>query len=1534
MMYGQDDDAKTTRAGSGSYWIYSLLLFGLYVLVAYSSLNLAFAATNVSPVWPPTGLAVACLLLGGLRFWPSIALGAFVANLLSFPASGDVTVNMLASAFIGVGNALEAWVGAYLIQRYASGASSFDRLLYVFRFAGIGAVACSISASIGVTTLVVGQFVPAAAAPGVWLTWWLGDVVGLLVLVPLIVSLVRVNDGDTRDASWGVASALVLSTVIISIVVFLPEVGSRGFKQMLLFLYVPCLAASAFYFGLRGVSVLTAAIAAIAVAVTLEGDGPFVFGTIHASLIALDCFLLLWVLTGMVLAADLKERTTVHGQNLRDFLPPWIALMLALVLTGVAWRLTTTNVEQEADDRFSFLVSAIQARIADRMTDYEQVLRGAAGLFYASDEVTARDWKRYFEELLVEEGYPGIQGVGYAEYLVGTEAVRVFEGYIRAQGYPQFSVHPQSERLIYTPVTYLEPFDWRNQRAHGYDMFSEPNRRWALVRARDSGRTTVSHKITLVQETDVGIQAGFLMYVPIYGGDVLPAELDDRRETIKGYAYSPFRMNDLMEGILGDQFPLVAVEVYDGDTIDEQGLLYRSFVRPDGPHENERRSNTATIPITDLNWTVRVRALPAFNQTVDYEKAHIVLVGGILISLLLFSFVRALAMTRSKALILANEMTSALRESEGKFATLAESANEAIFIADSDGKIQSWNRSAFLIFGYAQRDIVGQSWVTLVPKEQSSEQFRRLRTLASYPNETLSEQNFQIDCIRRDGDRFPAEFSLSKWRTGDQTFFGVILRDVTERRLVKKRLEDARVAAEAASKAKTEFVANMSHEIRTPMNAMLGMTQILSKTELTSEQKRYVNMVQSAGRSLLGILNDVLDFSKIEAGKMELSHEAFNLDELTTTLASIMALDAADKKLELAIGVEPNVPKELVGDELRLRQVLINLLTNAIKFTEKGEVSLMIRLLDRREQEATIEFVVRDTGIGMSDEQVEHLFEEFTQADSSMTRRFGGTGLGLAITRKLVYLMGGSIHVTSRLDHGSEFSVRIPLTVSRFKRDYTALPTLEDLKVMIVDDNRMSREYLQKLLQTWRWQVDAESSPKALIDRVENASSAVADYDIFLLDWRMPNIDGLALARSLRGYPACEKAVIILMLDAYAKDEVSESEAVQWVDAVLLKPVTSSQLYDRLHEVLAERHRPAVVDRSSQALGEDRLDGAHLLLVEDNVLNQIVASGFLEAAGAEVIIAADGQLAVDRLRAEADRFDLVLMDVQMPVLDGISATTIIRKELKLSLPILAMSAGVLDVERESCLKAGMNGFIGKPIDEDYLIRTIRTHLGHLGVTPTQNGDQSYRALDAAVAASNLPSREVVNFDHLQPLLEASPESRESILSAVASMVDKGDAPLDDAYNHWRDGRVESAAKLIHTLRGAVGTLGGTGFSELALNLEKSLPASSETELQPLWDYVQSEHRRVLEAARDWLHRHQSSPSTPPVASTALSHDDLENLKAMLAEHNLRAQALFSQYRDAFARLLSPEKMQAVDEAMKRLEYDWVASVISELQGDL
>jgi signal transduction histidine kinase/CheY-like chemotaxis protein len=521
----------------------------------------------------------------------------------------------------------------------------------------------------------------------------------------------------------------------------------------------------------------------------------------------------------------------------------------------------------------------------------------------------------------------------------------------------------------------------------------------------------------------------------------------------------------------------------------------------------------------------------------------------------------------------------------------------------------------------------------------------------------------------------------------------------------RTQLQAALVNAEAASRAKGVFVANMSHEIRTPLNAVLGMAHLLGTTPLAPAQREYLRMISSSGEALLDILNDILDYSKVEAGKLELLDAEFSLYDTVDTLSSIMCVNAAPKDIELVIGIEPEVPTRLVGDSHRLLQILVNLTGNAIKFTEHGEVVLRVSLVSREGEQARVRFSVKDSGVGIAPERQGQLFTAFTQADAGVARHYGGSGLGLAICKRLVDLMHGEIGLNSTRGVGSEFWFVLPMRVSA-----DASPALQSgaasvREVLVVDDSAIAREFVSKSVERLGWHPQEVGSGAEAVSRVADPSTP---FDVLLIDWRMPGMDGLQTSKAIRALKDVAQPPIVIMVTALGRDQVLGSADADCIDAVVNKPTTPSKILDAVMEAHAKRHGGYRSQRSLYTPPRvvKRLQGVRMLLVEDNYINQQVARGILEAEGAVIATADNGQIAVDLLSRQAGAFDLVLMDVQMPVMDGLEATRRIRRDLQLGLPILAMSAGVTQDEREVCFQAGMNDFIAKPLEPQAVVQSI------------------------------------------------------------------------------------------------------------------------------------------------------------------------------------------------------------------------------------
>lgn len=757
---------------------------------------------------------------------------------------------------------------------------------------------------------------------------------------------------------------------------------------------------------------------------------------------------------------------------------------------------------------------------------------------------------------------------------------------------------------------------------------------------------------------------------------------------------------------------------------------------------------------------------------------------------------------------------------------LIDNLPDLIYIKDRNGRYVLDNTAHSKFLGASSMDeVVGKTAFDFLPAEVAVAYAAEENATITL-GETLREREEPV--FYPDGSQVWHLSTRVPLRDSSGEVVGLvgIGRDITERKRAESELQRAKEAAESATRAKSEFLANMSHEIRTPMNGIIGMTELVLESDLSPEQREFLNIVRTSANSLLSLLNNILDFSKIEAGKFDLDYVEFNLrDSLTDTLQTL-ATRAHQKRLELACHVLPQAPDSLIGDPHRLRQVIINLVGNAIKFTEMGEVVLHVEL-DRshtdgpsrgpslpkpeadappyeQAREVWLHFAVSDTGIGIDPDKQKTVFEPFAQADGSTTRRYGGTGLGLAITAELIRMMGGHIWVESNPNQGTTVHFRARFYEGAGTTSVLAEPeSLHHLPVLVVDDNATNRRILEEVLTGWKMKPTIADSAQGALAALQQGHKDSGSFALALLDVHMPDIDGFTLVEWIKDLPQQEQPKIMMLTSADGRRDIARCQELG-VAAYLMKPVKQSDLLNSILTVLGtsalKETGPPLLLRQTFAEGQLPL---HILLVEDNIINQRLAAHLLEKNGHEVVTAAGGREALAAL--EQHTFDVALMDVQMPDMDGLEATAAIREAEKTSgahLPIIAMTANVLEGDRDRCLQAGMDSYVSKPLEARELFRALEKIVpAERSAEPLAPPDE-----DLVLDKASLLARLGDDLDLLAEITGLLFESSPGQLSAIKEAIEN---------NNGKD--LERAA---HALKGAVANLSGTAAFEAALKLEK------------------------------------------------------------------------------------------------------------------
>ena len=882
---------------------------------------------------------------------------------------------------------------------------------------------------------------------------------------------------------------------------------------------------------------------------------------------------------------------------------------------------------------------------------------------------------------------------------------------------------------------------------------------------------------------------------------------------------------------------------------------------------------------------------------------------------------------------------TSLRQSNTLMNQIMAAASEiAIISTNLEGLTTLFNSGAENLFGWQAEEVVGR------------ENFTRLHLANQFPAtadqgagslegfaaiiasaEADGRESHEWTFVRKDGSQFTGLLLITPTVSASRSTTGYlcIVQDITLRRTLEDEMQRARRLAEEASRLKSDFLANMSHEIRTPMNGIIGMTHLVLNTEMTLRQRDYLKKIQQSGQQLMRIINDILDISKIEAGKLAIEHTDFELEATLASVVNLIAERTADKGLELILDVASDVPVDVVGDSLRLGQVLINYANNALKFTERGEITLVVRVRELCADNVLLWFAVRDTGIGLSEEQRGRLFTVFTQGDASTTRLYGGTGLGLAISKQLAEMMGGEVGVDSLPGVGSTFWFTARLGIShKQKRELLPEPDLRGRHVLVVDDNDNARQVLNEMLNSMSFVVDVADSGHDAVTLVEQADRNKRPYELVFMDWHMPAMNGIDACRLIQSLNLAEPPHLMLVT-AYGREEVFHQAEDAGLHNVLIKPLNASMLFDSAMRVLrgSGSELRAAAEMPSFALNNlASIAGARILLVEDNEINQEVALELLRHARFSVDLAENGRVALDRLRAHD--YALVLMDMQMSVMDGIAATHELRLIPGLAnLPVVAMTANAQAVDRQRCLDSGMSDFLAKPIEPDLLWQTLLKWIpplhtlaplplasaSHAAVPAVPSFDLGVVGIDSAPAVRRMLGSTELYFATLRKFCK----QQENIGETIRLALDAGD---------W-----ETAQRQAHTLKGVAGSIGASTLTSQAAALEKILAERMpRANVDEGISVIDAELGELIAAVRAKL----PAPANAALPSAADGTAAATELERLLSESNPEAMAWLDRNSLALKGILPAARLAEIEAAVHAFDLEDALRLLRETRKEL
>lgn len=1207
-----------------------------------------------------------------------------------------------------------------------------------------------------------------------------------------------------------------------------------------------------------------------------------------------------------------KQSANQEWLGLQKFLPSGLLLAVSLLIAAstcaIAAYAILRNLDQEREIAAARLIAIsdlkadqisfwIKEREGDALYANGPYIQSLASAWIQNKDGTAlvnllqrsNDMKRYY-------GYEGV-------YFFDGEG-QFLHGYANKKDIDPVLKKALAQAIASNTITHIGPYIHHNEEV--YLDFVSPlsiadNQRRAAIVLRFDARTFLFHTLSAWPYPS---QSGNSFLLQKDGDHIVYLNKIEKN----GDVLTAFRLSLSSEGPVSARVlrnPAMLGMVLEG--VDYDGAPVLGLVQK----------------IEGIDWFLLSQiSLAEINAAAWHKAIWIVLFGAL-----------ALAINFGTALFFKQRqiMMKTLRDANTEQEAVFNAANIGIILTQ-DGNVVSHNRKMVDIFRLAPEELTGKTTEILFADasdyNSSQTDFAEQTPISDvYRHERLMR--------RRDGSLFWCRHMMQSIDKDDpkrgcaETF-----EDISLEKLAQSQADTARAKAEEAATLKANFLANMSHEIRTPMNAVIGMTYLALKAEPEPRIRDYLQKINASSHHLLGIINDILDFSKIEAGHMPIEKISIDLEELLENVTGLISEQANVKSIEVIIDIDDSVPRNLIGDPLRIRQVLANYLNNAVKFTNQGDIIVRVRLVERIKDSIILKFSVIDSGIGIPETRREQLFSAFEQLDASTTRNYGGTGLGLAIAKRLSEAMGGGVGVESVVGEGSIFWFTAKLGVGESQKPRTLIaPNLRGKRVLLADDREEARQILGGLLHSFGFDVLPVSSGFEALRMIQTADTEGVSYDILILDWKMPGMDGVSVLERIRDMHL-KQPPSILMVTAYDRDELAGVVEHLQISDILVKPVTPSTLFDSITRILTPRSARdkglmREIDGPLSGAHEDEarwtLSGARALLVEDNELNQEVASEILKAFGMVVDVAVNGAVAVEMVKRGI--YDIILMDVQMPVMDGLEATSLIRQDPKFAdIPILAMTASVMAEDQQGCLAVGMNDHIAKPIDPSFLESSLIKWLANHVISRTKPIPVVEKL--QTLGSEELFSEPIAGLE-IEVGLHRSLGRRDLYCSLLRKFVHRERDAATNIANAIASGEMLEAERLAHTLKGGAGNIGAHKVQEVATELESAI---RERRSQPeLEHYCDTLHKLLDDLIRAIEQR------LPVVVEKAMEEIDAEKLALVcqklaraLAESETYASDIFIENSQLLASAF-PTHHPLLEKQIEAYDYEAAAITLRDAQ---